>query len=76
MRAAMYSLPVNDSVATAQLLRELADQAERGEIVGCALATITRRRDIETTVVGLARRSIAVGHLAASRLTDNLLWFK
>jgi hypothetical protein len=72
MKASMLKLSVNDAVATAQHLRELADRAERGEIIGAAVAVITDTRDIEPFAVGLALRSNAVGHLAASQLADAL----
>lgn len=68
----MLKLSTNDAAATAQHLRELAERAERGEIIGAAVAVITPTREIEQSAVGLALRSNAVGHLAAAQLADAL----
>lgn len=58
---------------TAQALRELAARAERGEIIGAAVASWTGKRETELGVVGVFEDAPYIAHFAVSKLQAALL---
>ena len=59
---------------TARALRALADRADRGEVLGVALAARTAKRETELAVVGVFEQSTEVAHYAVCKLRDVLLY--
>lgn len=59
---------------TARALRALADRAERGEVLGVALAARTAECETELAVVGVFEQSTEVAHYAVCKLRDVLLY--
>lgn len=59
---------------TARALRALADRAERGEVLGVALAARTAERETELVVVGVFEQATEVAHYSICKLRDVLLY--
>lgn len=59
---------------TARALRALADRAERGEVLGVAVAALRADREPELSVAGVYEHSPHLAHYAVSRLQDALLF--
>ena len=59
---------------TARALRALADRAERGEVLGVAVAALRSDRESELSVAGVYEQSPHLAHYAVSRLQDALLF--
>lgn len=53
-RRGPYAIEAVRSAETAQALRELADRAERGEIIGLAYVVLKPRRQVSVGAVGVA----------------------
>lgn len=58
---------------TARALRELAQRAEKGEILGVAVASWTSSREPELGVVGVFENAPHIAHYAVCRLQAALL---
>ena len=59
--------------ATAKGLRQLADAAERGEIIGAGYTVLDMHGQTREGVLGAAESNLAAAHLGASRLAYKLL---
>lgn len=69
-------IPFLHGAATAKAFRELARRADRGEVLGAAVAIWTSGRDSEIGVVGVFECSPHLAHYAVSKLQDALLYPK
>lgn len=58
---------------TARALRSLADRAERGELLGVAVAAWTHDNDIEMALTGIFERALYKAYYAVGRLMDAIL---
>jgi hypothetical protein len=74
VRRPPYSIPAVHAQRTANHLRELADRAERGELIGAAVTVWTASKDPECSVSGLFEKSHSLAHWCACRLRDTLLY--
>ncbi|GLT20805.1 hypothetical protein GCM10007933_02570 [Zoogloea oryzae] len=57
----------------ARALRALADRAERGELLGVAIAMWTADADIDMAVSGVFEKAAHMAYYAVARLKDALL---
>ena len=57
----------------ARALRALADRAERGELLGVAVAMWTADADVDMAVSGVFEHAVHMAYYAVARLKDALL---
>lgn len=58
----------------ANVLRDLADRAERGEIIGIAIAVWTHRKAEEFYKAGIFRKSLHLAYYVVCKMLDALLY--
>ena len=59
---------------TAATLRALADRAERGEVIGVAIAIWTIKRETEMGLAGVFKTAPHLAHYAVSQMQGALLY--
>ncbi len=62
--------------AVANTLRGLADLAERGDIIGAVVITLSPDRKRGQYVSGILKKSIPLAHYVTSRMKETLLHLK
>jgi hypothetical protein len=68
-----YLIPAVHAQRTANHLRELADRAERGELIGVAVTAWTSNKVTENSVAGIFDKSAPLAYWSARKLCDALL---
>lgn len=76
MRQPPFKITSVDSNATADGLRQLADAAERGELIGVGYVAITFDRFVHIGSLGYAKRNPDMCLRGAVRLIDALAYDK
>jgi len=73
VKSAPYNIQQVHAIRTAQALRELADRAERGEIVGAVVGYVVTDRSLRASLSGVCDRDRALAYLVAGKLSSALL---
>lgn len=72
-RSPLYCIQTVHHAATAQVLREYADKAERGEIIGVALTAVDVKMRSVCDVVGYLYHRPREAYFAVSLLRESIL---
>lgn len=68
LRRPPYAIAASHAKRTAAALRELARMADRGELIGAAVAGWTGADGLDLRVIGFLEQRMPMAHFAASRL--------
>lgn len=73
VRRGPFNLHHVNALRTAQALRELADMAERGGVIGVAVGYVTPDRAHRAMFAGVCERDRALAYLLAGKMSVALL---